>query len=437
MKRIALFALFILTIPVFAQSQSEQHEVAKELGVNIIQMLQQKEYDRLTPLFSEKLAEKAKPQKLEKLIDDLYKEYGKVVAPKKFSEKVTAEETYYHHGIEFARGNFDLVFTLDEANLLTSFRLAPYTPQYNWSPPSYADVSQLQFEDIQIGDESPLTGEFTFPKKGNKETIVVMVHGSGPNDMDESVGPNKLFKDLAYGLGTNGIASIRYHKRSYDYPSASAKMMNDFTFDHVVTDDAIKAIEKARMFGAKKVILLGHSLGGHFAPRIASKIAVDGVIVMAGNSSQLHKLLVSQYEHIMKNDSSSGITEFQLNMIKSQVKNVEDENYDENTLGMTLPLGLPGKCWMDLKNYKPAKLSRTQSYPYLILNGERDYQVPPSEAKKWKNGSKNKQSKTIVYPGLNHMFFHGEGVCIPSEYETEAHLNEKVLKDITNWVNSL
>ena len=158
---------------------------------------------------------------------------------------------------------------------------------------------------------------------------------------------------------------------------------------------------------------------------------------MAGNVSQLHELLIPQYEHIMKNDPTTSIGEFQLNAIKVQVKNIQENTYNASTPSMALPLGLPASFWLSLKDYYPQKLAKKQSQPYLILNGERDYQVSPEEAKKWKNGSKHKKSKTIIYPKLNHMFFAGEGVLIPSEYEKEGHLHEQTLKDIINWSNSL
>ncbi len=102
-----------------------------------------------------------------------------------------------------------------------------------------------------------------------------------------------------------------------------------------------------------------------------------------------------------------------------------------------LPFGLPGKYWSSIQEYEPLKLSKKQSWPYLILNGDRDYQVTVAEAEKWKNGSQHKQSKTIIYPGLNHMFFSGTGVCIPAEYEKQGHMELVVLENILEWINQL
>lgn len=264
-----------------------------------------------------------------------------------------------------------------------------------------------------------------------------MVHGSGPNDMDETVGPNKLFKDLAYGLASNNIASIRYNKRTYDYPSLIQKEINSVTIDKIVVDDAVKAVKKAHELGAEKVILLGHSLGGHLAPKIAEKAELDGVVIMAGNVTPLEDLILPQFEYLIENDSTTEISEFQYNAVKYQIDNLKSSKFDSTTVGANLPLGLPGSFWLSLQDYEPQKVSKMQNIPYLILNGERDYQVPPKEAKKWKNGNNHEQSTTIIYPGLNHLFFFGEGILLPSEYEQKNHMDKKVLVDIIEWIKML
>ena len=254
--------------------------------------------------------------------------------------------------------------------------------------------------------------------------------------MDETLGPNKCFKDISYGLASQGISSIRYNKRSYDYQNLMAKNANDITIDKEVTNDAISAVKLAKKLGYEKVILVGHSLGGHMAPKIASKSKVDGVIVLAGVSSSFVDVIVPQYVYLMENDSTSGITEFQLNMIRQQVKNVKENNYTEETVGFSLPFSLSGKYWHSLDSYDPIKIANKQKIPYLILNGDRDYQVDTVQAKNWNNGTKNPDSKTIIYPGLNHLFYFGEGVLLPAEYERKSHVEELVIMDISKWVKS-
>jgi dienelactone hydrolase len=411
--------------------------LARKIATTLLENFSTGNFENASTYFSPELSKKLSPKKLENTWAQIKGMYGRYDSISKFCYRIKAEGIEYHQEFVTEKEALDLVLYLDENELLSGLRMVPAIDKGEWTAPPYVNSSLFKTEYVLIGDEMPLYGAHTSPLKQSKAVAVVMVHGSGPNDMNEQLGPNQLFKDLAYGLASKGISSLRYNKRSFDYPGATGKKMLDISIDDIVVNDAVKAIEEARYLGYTKVILLGHSLGGHMAPKIARKANVEGVIIMAGNASRLEDIILPQLEHIMKNDSTSSLTSFQYNVLKTQVENVKNGDYDASTSPQLLPLGLPGKFWLSLRNYEPVKLARKQAIPYLILNGERDYQVPPSEAKKWKKGSKNKQSKIIVYPHLNHMFFAGEGICIPGEYQKEAHLEETVLKDISKWINSL
>lgn len=73
---------------------------------------------------------------------------------------------------------------------------------------------------IIIGQETnyPLNGILSLPDIASaKVPAVVLVHGSGPADMDESIGANKPFRDIAEALSAQGIAVLRYDKRTKIY----------------------------------------------------------------------------------------------------------------------------------------------------------------------------------------------------------------------------
>ena len=433
-----LFVLSLISgLISYGQQNIGEIETAKSIAEKALTFISNESYEDLNQMLSKEMGKKQSPEKLAQIFSGIKAEYGPIIEGLDFKQKLTAEAIYYEKGIAFEKGNLSLLFSLNENDKIKGLRLVIYSPNFEWQAPDYAIEENILETDITVKGEMPLLGKLTSSASKNLETIIVFVHGSGPNDMDETLGPNKLFKDLSYGLASNNIASIRYNKVSFDYPSTLSKKINAITVEDIVVKDAIKAIKEAKELGAQKVILLGHSLGGYMTPMIAEMEPVDGVIIMAGNASPLHELLIPQYEHLIKNDPSTPIGEFQLNALKVQVNNIQEEKYDSTTSPMLLPLGLPASFWLSLKEYFPIKLAKKQDQPYLILNGDRDYQVPETEAKKWKNGNKNKKSKTIIYPQLNHMFFAGEGVLIPSEYEKEGHLNEQTLKDIINWVNSL
>lgn len=415
----------------------EKIQKAESIGKELINQLNEQNFEMIhEAFFGEALKESLSVKKLSLSWNNVSKDesISEVLEAKL---KVTASNTFYLLGFATEEKKYDLSFTLNEEGLLTSLRFNPYQNMESWEAPNYVAEERFKTEALKIDGEKALLGEVTIPTKNKVFPLVVMVHGSGPNDMNASVGPNKLFKDLAYGLASRGIGSIRYNKRTFDWPNQILDNYAQASFRDVVDRDAIKALELAREYTEGPIILLGHSLGGYLAPRIAENQNVDAVIVMAGNSSPLEEVIVPQFKYLYENDTSGAVNEFLMNMIKTQVKNLKEGNYDSTTVAPILPLGLPAGFWIDLKAYDPVKMAQKQKIPYLVISGERDYQVPPKETKAWESALQHPYSKMVIYPKLNHMFFAGEGLCLPAEYEKKAHANKQVVADLVEWIIGL
>jgi len=130
-----------------------------------------------------------------------------------------------------------------------------------------------------------------------------LVHGSGPNDKDESIGPNKIFRDLAWGLASQGICVLRYDKMTFKYgKQLTPEMVEKMTVKEEVIDDALialKLISKTNDIDTKRIFLLGHSLGATVAPRIGLQDPdLAGLIIMAGLTRSLEDTLLDQYTYI-------------------------------------------------------------------------------------------------------------------------------------------
>lgn len=129
----------------------------------------------------------------------------------------------------------------------------------------------------------------------------MLVHGSGPNDRDETLGPNKPFRDLTRGLAFKGIAVLRYDKRTKVHGARMAKGTN-MTVKEETIDDALAAVNVLRGSSSvdrNRIFVLSHSLGGMLIPRIGqadSKIA--GLIVFAGATRPLEDTLLEQVTYI-------------------------------------------------------------------------------------------------------------------------------------------
>src|SRR5690606_32751665 len=80
------------------------------------------------------------------------------------------------------------------------------------------------------GTDYELGGTLTIPENAEgKLPAVILVHGSGPNDRDETLFSYKPFRDIAWGLAEQGIAVFRYDKRTFAYGPESVKNPKAFT----------------------------------------------------------------------------------------------------------------------------------------------------------------------------------------------------------------
>ena len=156
---------------------------------------------------------------------------------------------------------------------------------------------------IGVGTKYPLNGMLTIPDETNRLLpAVVLVHGSGPSNMDGNVGNNYPFKDLAEGLAERGIAVLRYDKRTFVY---GKEMRNDtgVSVKEETIEDAILAanfLRKDSRIDGNKIFIIGHSMGGMLAPRIDAEGGnFAGIIIMAGSPRKLEEIIMSQNSDVL------------------------------------------------------------------------------------------------------------------------------------------
>lgn len=329
---------------------------------------------------------------------------------------------------KFATQNINFRFIINSAGLVAGFFQLP--GGVTWQRPEYSQPATFKERAVTVGeDEWKLPGTLTVPVGAGPFPAVVLVHGSGPNDRDETVGGAKVFKDLAEGLASRGIVVLRYEKRTLQYRTRIAAI-KQFTVQQETVEDAVRAIALVRgqaEVNGRRVFLVGHSLGGYVAPRIAEEDGkLAGIVLMAGNARPLEDLLVEQVIYM-------GITGQQLDNAKAlqaKVKKVEPGDEDSPAFG-----GVPVSYWVDLKEYDPAGAAKKLAIPMLILQGERDYQVTMSDFARWKAAVGSAKGVVMKsYPTLNHLFVAGEGKSLPAEYSKPGHVAQAVLDDIANFV---
>ena len=299
-------------------------------------------------------------------------------------------------------------------------------------------------EVVVVTDTFRLPATFVAPSGSvQKVPCVVMIHGSGPNDRDETVGPNKLFRDLADSLLAHGIASLRYEKRTRAYGAASLPAGREMDYDVEVVDDALSALRLAAQqpeVDGERLFIVGHSLGAMLAPRIAERAPkVAGVVMLAAPARKLTDLLIGQ-SIFLRNlyEKLPGVPQAalqQLDELQEKARNAQrlgTAQYDE---ALGLPAGLtPSYLAMD-HQYDPVKTALALKQPLMLVQGERDYQVTMVDYALWCTGLMMRTGVTYcTYPKLNHLMREGEGAASPMEYATPKPLPQQLVADLVHFI---
>jgi len=303
---------------------------------------------------------------------------------------------------------------------------------------------------IIVGEKFPLDGLLTLPDGEGPFPAIVLVHGSGPNDMDEKVGKCYTFKDLAAGFAERGIATIRYDKRTKTYGKQMVKDADpgDLTVWEETIEDALFATEIVRkdpQIDADKVFILGHSMGAMLAPRIDAEGGnYAGLVLFAGSPRKLEEIMREQIDNSIKNlkPPISWIANLQTKKIKAKfdiIYTLSDADAKKtNFLGKYIKVYY-FKEWGE----KPAEMYlKDLTKPIFIMQGDMDFHVSvENDFNKYKEIMGDRPNATFkLYQGLNHLFMPTTyGLDISKglkEYKKPQHVEAYVMDDIAEWLRT-
>ncbi|KAA8994441.1 alpha/beta fold hydrolase [Stenotrophomonas cyclobalanopsidis] len=337
--------------------------------------------------------------------------------------------------LQFASGAVVAQVAVDAQDKVTGLMLRPAPAAKAAPPPADANYAETEFSLPQA--RGALPGTLALPKGKGPFPAVLLVHGSGPQDRDETIGASRPFLDIARSLAAQGIAVLRYDKRTLARPQDFQS--GSFTVDDETTDDAVAALTALAAdprIDGRRVFVLGHSQGGMLAPRIASRWPqARGAILWAAPARTLLELLPEQNRYLLSlaGDISAPEQAF-LDKLDAQIAAARGS---APVAASDLPLGVPQTFWKSIEVVNARADAKALRTPLLMLHGGRDFQVPDADWQLWKQALQGRKDvQWQAYPALNHIGVAGSGPSSLKEYAQPGHVDTTLIADVARWVEA-
>ncbi len=322
--------------------------------------------------------------------------------------------------IELDHGTIQCLLSVDlDSRKLRSLFITRPAP-----PATYVDRSRFHEVDVRVGSPPfELGATLTLPNGSGPFPAAVLVHGSGPNDRDASVGATKILRDIAHGLASSGIAVLRYDKRTYTYRDT---LSNNISIEDEAIHDALAAVDVLAAHPDIEhagIFVIGHSLGGLLAPEIAVRAGnVAGLALLAPPGRPPWEIVREQMRYL--GASREVLTKTETAVIELSL------GVEQGSL-----IGMPYSYWRDWASRDGVAMVKRFARPTLVLHGTRDYQVTSADFATWRDGLANESYVDLAtISGVNHLFIAGNGPPNPHEYKIDNHVDPRVITKLVELV---
>ncbi len=360
---------------------------------------------------------------------------------------------------QWTQGGISLPLTFRRTDEAPTLR----RPQEPKKPYPY-DEEEVVYENRRAGVK--LAGTLTLPRSRGPFPAVLLITGSGPQDRNETVAGHRPFLVLADYLTRRGIAVLRVDDRGVGGSTGSVAdaTSQDFAEDVLA---GVAYLKRRPEINPEQIGLIGHSEGGLIAPLAAIRSSdIAFIVLMSAPGLPGEDILFLQAAAIAKASGASddviavnrAIQKRIFDMVKHADDQLTEERLRENVMTFIAHLpeeqkNIAGRFteaidrqvkmvlspWFRFfLTYDPRPTLKNVRCPVLVIDGERDLQVPPREnlpaiVEALEAGG-NGDYQIVKLPGLNHLLQRCQS-GLPAEYvKIEETINPVVLEIIANWV---
>lgn len=436
-----VFALLMLSSSFILNAKEE---INIDRPKQIIEYFQNGNVEEIYKQFDSTMSKLLTPNRLAPIWRQLTANYGNFNGFGKQDSSTKQENLVINTDLDFEKAimNFMLAVNI-KSNKISGIYLSEQERKKdpslaNKELPAYIDTTKFYESDVIVKDIYDLKGKLSIPNKFKEKIIFVLVHGSGPNDMDETIGENKFFKNLAWGLASDGYAVLRYNKVTYQYGNKfkdKLDMTQEDEYNNSIKG-AIDLIKKNKETKNLKIVLLGHSQGASAITSFADSKSIDGLILLSGTPRKLYNVYAEQLDYIFGLDGI--VTEAEKNMIdenKSKVSYFKSLKNGKTAKVDSLPLGLSYDYLEYLEKFMPIKNLKKSDKPILIVSGGHDYQVKKVDFDLWKKSLSSESNVTFDFiDNVNHIYSETKKMSTPKDYQKYLPISQKLFKVIDGWV---
>ena len=353
----------------------------------------------------------------------------------------------------WAQGGTKFKLKLTRGNIVMN---RPQEPK----PPFKYHTEEVVFHNGK--DKIQLAGTLSLPKKEGRYPVAIIISGSGPQNRDGDMFGHKPYLLIADELTKSGIAVLRFDDRGVGKSGGTVASTSISTTINDVTA-ALNYLKTRKEVEPKKIGLIGHSIGGIVAPKLASENKdVSWVIMLAGpgmNGDELMLLQKATYERMLGIDEKQiGVGQQLLGgaykiirsgLDTSLLKDSLDAYFRRQPEMLMMPeeqrkalIGqITGSEVLSLLQTTPAEYLKKVKVPVLALNGSKDFQVPAkanlAAIKTAIESGGNKKLKTVELENLNHLFQESKTGNVSEYTEIEQTFSPRALQQMVEWIKGV
>lgn len=421
---------------------------------SIINSLHKKDSKRLESFFSKELRSSLRGDVVTSAILDKEKIFGPLRDINFFSKESNTQ--YFVMNFETAKSPLKLI--LNEKDKVSGIWMGNHI------------ASESDIIKIKSFDGLELTTKVSKPT-GSVNGVVIMIHGSGPNDYNENgAGEDRapsdgFFHRISNVFTNHGFATVRFNKRSTELKflremgSDISKFKNNQKYYNAFLKDINVIVDEAKdLFPGHKVYLFGHSQGTGLSLQVANKREdVEGIILTGFSTVPIMFSSFSQYiyrphEYFKKLDDNSdnNISKHEadknlagqfsiIDIDKNNLLSLDEFNaanminFNRSGMGKTMR----ALTIEELKLPSVVKILEDSKFKIIFAQGEWDHQTPASFSKSILHMNnlfwKKKNMEFMFFPKLGHEL---NLQSTPIEYEYRP-VDFKIIEKIVKKLKSL